>query len=283
MLTLEHIADRLHVNDTSTLPEYDSILRDLKEHKLSAVREGNQALAKQMWCFEQIVEVQVNFLAVHELLRNGEYYEGWCKLEQIELVLLRLYPHFNATTDQYWIGFIAKKIPMLQSLFPYRMFTSPEILEIEKKCNICGEKISIRNPCGHRVGEIYDGKYCCRIVTKCEFIAVAMVTDPVQKYSVVFPVDPKTGKSHDRYNYSTVEYLIKRWPTPFHDWTVEWTKALHPKKLFGQIGRNDKCPCDSGVKYKKCCMHREGILRPHCQFTFNYSIPEELQVIELSY
>mgnify|MGYP001166572953 CR=1 FL=1 len=26
-----------------------------------------------------------------------------------------------------------------------------------------------------------------------------------------------------------------------------------PKKRTEKIGRNDKCPCESGKKYKKCC------------------------------
>ena len=160
---------------------------------------------------------------------------------------------------------------------------SPEILEIEKECSICRRKISIRSPCGHRVGEIYNGEYCCRIVTKCEFLSISMVKDPVQKYSIPFIVDPKTGETEDRYDYGTVEYLMKRWPTPFHNWTAKWTKALHPKEFFGPPSRNDKCPCDSGKKYKKCCLHRQGIVRPHCEFTFHYPIAQELQTVELSY
>jgi len=29
-----------------------------------------------------------------------------------------------------------------------------------------------------------------------------------------------------------------------------------PKKNKHKIGRNDPCPCGSGLKYKKCCMNR---------------------------
>jgi preprotein translocase subunit SecA len=25
-----------------------------------------------------------------------------------------------------------------------------------------------------------------------------------------------------------------------------------------EIGRNDPCPCDSGAKYKRCCMNKEA-------------------------
>ena len=25
-----------------------------------------------------------------------------------------------------------------------------------------------------------------------------------------------------------------------------------------KVGRNDKCPCESGLKYKKCCIHKSS-------------------------
>ena len=32
-----------------------------------------------------------------------------------------------------------------------------------------------------------------------------------------------------------------------------WTEAL--TKTLGKVGRNDPCPCGSGKKFKKCCLH----------------------------
>ena len=29
-----------------------------------------------------------------------------------------------------------------------------------------------------------------------------------------------------------------------------------PNKTKTKIGRNDPCPCGSGLKYKKCCLHK---------------------------
>jgi hypothetical protein len=105
----------------------------------------------------------------------------------------------------------------------------------------------------------------------------------LQSNSVPFIIDRETGQTVDNYNYSTVEYLVRRWPDPWLNWDLEWTKALHPKSKFGPLSRNDKCPCDSGKKYKKCCMPREGILRPHVVFEFHYQLSPELQTTEFSY
>src|SRR5690606_20413740 len=31
------------------------------------------------------------------------------------------------------------------------------------------------------------------------------------------------------------------------------------KRMSGQVGRNDPCPCGSGKKYKKCCMLKNAV------------------------
>ncbi|GAB4338731.1 MAG: hypothetical protein Kow0089_10930 [Desulfobulbaceae bacterium] len=31
---------------------------------------------------------------------------------------------------------------------------------------------------------------------------------------------------------------------------------------MAKIGRNDPCPCGSGLKYKRCCLRREGVAAP---------------------
>ena len=33
------------------------------------------------------------------------------------------------------------------------------------------------------------------------------------------------------------------------------TRAQQPVRVEKKVGRNDPCPCGSGKKYKKCCLH----------------------------
>jgi hypothetical protein len=163
------------------------------------------------------------------------------------------------------------------------LYLSPEIVEHEKKCNICGKIVSIRNPCGHEVGEIYNGEMCLRIVTKLDFLGISFVESPVQKYSVPFIKDEKTGQTADHYDYSLLRYLIKSLISPFDPWDVNWTKRRHPHSKFPNLGRNDKCPCGSGKKYRKCCLNEEGVLMPHCEFIFSNPPPPQTLSIEYNY
>jgi len=248
--------------------------------KQEAVAAGDQQAAKTIWCFEEIIEIQDKYIATFFQLKTEEFYDAWCTLERVEIELLSLTRHFQDVTNEFQISFIARQTSRYQSVFPYKLFMSPEIIKIEKTCSICKKVISIRNPCGHRVGEIYNGEMCSRIVTESELIGMSIVKDPMQKYSVPFILNSKGDGKKDYYNYSIIKYLIHRLESPFHEWDVTWTKNRHPHSRFSYVGRNDLCPCESGKKYKKCCLLEEGVLRPHCQFTFKVKPPDHLLTVE---
>lgn len=267
-------------NSTTKVEEVKASLQKIKKKQVDL---NNQSEAKKLWCFEQILKIQVAYLKAYDCMKLEDFYKAWCILEQCELALRFLESHFQIGNDEYFLDFINKHVERYQSLFPYKIFTSPEILETEKVCNICGKKISIRNPCGHETGEIYSGEMCIRRVTKWEGLGISLVERPLQKYSVPFTIDKKTGKTIDQYNYSVLKYLIKRLQSPFDSWNVHRSKRRHPHSKFRHIGRNDKCPCGSGKKYKKCCLNESGVLKDHHEFEFSVPPPPELQNIEYSY
>ncbi len=247
----------------------------LNQLKQEAVRRQDEITAKELWCLQQALSVQETYLAAYDKLRGHEFYEGWRAFEQVENQLSHLLQHAAWPPGDFEIEFIQDTVKRFQALFPYVWFISPEMLISEKTCSICKQVVSIRKPC-HRVGEIYGGELCCRIVTKVEFLGTATTKDPVQKYSVIFLPDPEKGGFKDTYNYTTVRYLIDRLESPFDGWRFEKTKSRHPHSRYSDVGRNDRCPCESGKKYKKCCLEESGVLRPHIQFTFTNPPPKEL-------
>jgi hypothetical protein len=267
-------------NNPNKIAEVNESLKRIKD---KFVKENNQQEAKNMWIYEQILKIQDIYLKVYQQMKQEDFYNAWCFLEQCELTLGFLRPHFSISDDKYFLNFIDKHTKQYQSLFPYKIYMSPEILEIEKTCNICGKKVSIHKPCGHETGEIYNGEMCIRIVTKPELLGISCCKSPLQKYSVPFMTDKMTGKAVDHYNYVVVNYLIKRLKSPFDSWNVNWTKRRHPHSRFKNVRINDKCPCGSGKKYKNCCLKESGVLMPHCEFVFSVPPPVELQNIEYSY
>ena len=265
------------VNFNSRDSSIASALASLKQY---AITQSDQALAKELWCFERILAIQDNYTSAFDHLKSKDHYDVWCEFERTEIELHFLSKHFKEENGEYHTDFIEKHIKQYQSLFPYRIFGSSEELHIEKVCSICNTIISIRNSCGHELGEIYDGEMCGHEITKAKLLGMAVVEDPGHRYSVLFPIDSATGEKRDHYNYSILNFLVERLLSPFHGWEFKLTKQRHPHSRYKHVGRNAPCPCESSKKYRKCCGRQSGVLRPHYDFIFSVLPPSEMMKLE---
>lgn len=153
--------------------DFSEIISQIAMLKLAAVSSGDECTAKELWCLEETARAQELFVHSFQLMKDEKFYEGWCELEQAEMCVLRLRRHWSDHFPEYHLSEIESLIVKFQALFPYKAFLSPEILEKEKRCSICKKIITIRRPCGHEVGEIYNGEHCHRIVTEMEVLGIS--------------------------------------------------------------------------------------------------------------
>jgi hypothetical protein len=202
-------------------------------------------------------------------------------LEEIEIYLSQLFRHLN-TEDKLFsiVAFIEQHSLQYQSLFPYSHFASPEFTIKDRICSICHKKHSIRHLCEHKNGEIYNGEMCYQIWEGIEFVALAVVESPVQKFSVFFSSDSETKEMVDHYDYGLLEYLMDCLESPFHSWGIHNTKIRHPHSNYLHVEPNDYCPCDSGKKYNHCCLSEPGVLRPHCEFALSVPPPKYIEAVK---
>lgn len=219
--------------------------KELSNLKNNAVNASDQSTAKVAWFFETIGEIQDKFVETYICFTNGEFYKGWCLLERCEILIGLLDCHFHENNHEFGIEHIRTHTKNFQSLFPYKSFTSPEFIS-QHCCSVCKELITPRNQCEHEVGKIYDGEMCCKEVKNAELLGLAIVDNPVQKYSVI---------NHESYNYEHIKYLVERLPSPWIMWT--YTKSVKLMHMYENIGRNELCLCGSGLKYKKCCLRKK--------------------------
>lgn len=246
--------------------DFDLLLSDLAALKVIAVADNNQEEAKQIWILEQVVKINSLYVSVFNLLKSKSYYDAWCKLEKIEIKFLNLKQHFTYDTELYKLHFIEKSVTNLQTVFPYQLFFSTEILELEKRCNICDQVLTIRNSCGHKKGEIYNGELCIRIISKSELLGISVVENPVHKYAVAFTGKSDDNETTDQYNYAAIDYLMELVSSVYEDWNLEIQQHLLPHSRFKTYGRNDLCPCGSREKYKKCCLLNKGVKFTNYEF-----------------
>lgn len=248
---------------TFSLEEFESQLKQIKEGYIS---QGNEDEAKQLWVYQKIVEIHSLYRNAYNLLKHKEYFKGWCQLERIEIVFESIKRHLDFDKTQYSLWHIEKSVKNLQVLFPYRLFGSSELLKKKKKCSVCDKEISIRKPCGHIVGEIYQGEMCYRIATEVEVLGMALVENPGNKFSVMFPTDESTGEQIDHYNYVAIDYLFALIGSPYEKWELEVSEKEITTEDFNNIGRNDPCTCRSGKKFKYCCRKKIGDKYAHFEF-----------------
>jgi hypothetical protein len=241
----------------------DSIFEDLDRLKNQALSDNDEKLANEIWYYETVARIQSEFMSVYSLLKSDvydNYYHSWCKLEKIEILFGQIRDNFINRVSDYHLPLIEKCTFNLQKMFPYRLFTSRECIIKSTKCSICDKTRSIRNPCEHKTGKLYKGKICAEIVVDIEFLNVSIVEHPFDKYAVLFI-------KGDQYNYFPLRQLAKDWNNPFDDWDMEIIKIKNPD--YRQVGRNSRCSCGSGKKYKKCCLKNQTDLIDHLRITFN--------------
>ncbi|MEB8676915.1 SEC-C domain-containing protein [Bacillus cereus] len=235
------------------------IIEALSQLKIEEVNRGNQLEAKNIWCLEQVYKVINHFITAYSQLVDKKYFQAWCELDRADIELYFLRKHLNYNGNKYNLEFIEKKIYQLQKLFPYKYFLSRESVVKNWTCSICNQKITIRHFCEHKIGEIYNGEMCGRIAGDIEFQATAIVTNPFDKYAVIFPEEKE-------YNYAILENLMLNWHNPFEQWTLIINKELNNE--YKNLGRNDLCVCKSGNKYKNCCQNTEKDRHDHLQVLF---------------
>ncbi|AIY81699.1 SEC-C motif family protein [Clostridium botulinum 202F] len=223
---------------------------ELKRLKKIAVENMKQDEAKHIWCLEKVYLAKKLFIEAFRLMKEGDFERAWNNLDRSDIELNFLKSHFDYSDNKYDLLFIENEIPKYQELFPYDLFTSRESIESDFTCSICGAKIGIRNKCEHKVGEIYNGEMCVKVVNKIELLGIAIVRKPFDKYTILH-VDGI------EYNYFMLENLMKYLDNPFEKWgyETEWREWNYKNdETYKDIGRNDLCLCGSGRKFKKCCL-----------------------------
>ncbi|MBO7111922.1 MAG: SEC-C domain-containing protein [Bacteroidaceae bacterium] len=213
-------------------------------------KQHDEENANVAWATQEIVCLHRDYRKTFFMLKNKQYYEAWCMLEKIEIGIANLLRNFSGVKNA--VEYISIIVRQLQSLYPYKVFLSTELLIKERRCGICGKKRSIRHHCGHFIGHVYNGELCCDYVEKCALEGISLVFNPEHKYAVTFARNGEDDHE-DHYNYKLLEGLMDFWEGPYYPWYYT-TRHIHisPDEYPGLRG-DDFCPCGSGKKYGDCC------------------------------
>ena len=247
--------------DRAGSPSYSENYQLLTIYKREAVSEGDQLTAKAVWCLETIGRVQNHFESAFSLLKSSEFRRAWDHLDRCDTEILFLSRHFIDDHREFGIEHAQVHTRQFQELFLLKGGFSPGFLFTDIRCSICGTKLTLKGGCNHKVGNIYDGEMCTRLIVECTALHLALVDNPAQKVSVFFP----SGNESDLFRL--VKYVVDALRSPWHRWgyVKEERRQFHPA-FVGAKG-DEACPCGSTVLYKKCCKNKETVF-PHFQVFF---------------
>lgn len=269
MTSVRSLRRQLRGHPTSSDPDYWADIAKAAAEANQAAREaGDPDTANKLWFLGSVARARALMCQVFADLQAHEYKEAWMVLEQVEILVAALQRN-PFLSDEFEIAVLGKMVERWQSQYPYTVFASPEMIVKRSECSICGRPTDPFDHCGHEKGKVYAGQYCSRIIREFEAVSIALVRDPVQKYSVMIP-EP------DPHSYTKVRYIAERVSNPFSLWRVEHTTAFHDHDLFAGWPEDGDCPCHSGRSYGNCCRARPGVLMPHDVVIFSEPIPWQL-------
>ena len=171
--------------------------------------------------------------------------------------------HFSDEDDEFGIEHIRTHSRQFQELYPYTMGISPAYVIEEMCCSICNMKVTLRSRCGHKVGEIYDGEMCSRIILKAKMLHVSIVDSPAQKSSVIFPYENNDTR------LVLVKSVVDALKSPWHSWSYQKEERRQYHPAYQGTEPNDDCPCGSNRRYSSCCLNNETVF-PHFQFSLEH-------------
>ena len=242
--------------------------------KREAVQAGDQVTAKAMWCMETIGKIQDHFVSAFVDMKSRNYKEAWDQLERCEIEIKFLDRHFTDDNRNFGIEHCRVHTSQFQELYQVKWGVSPGFLCKEIRCSICDTRLTLRRGCNHSIGEIYDGEHCAKNIVDFDILHVALVENPAQRFSVIFP------EGDEGRRFSLVNYVCRGLRSPWHSWSYEKEERREHHPSFRGLGRNSRCGCGSNVKYKRCCLGTD-IVFPHFQFLFEHSPPQELETVRV--
>ena len=260
----------------SQQPQVKDFLDSLKKTKDDAISKGNEEVANNCWRKTEALKLNIKFIEAFSKIKEGKFRKAWNELEKCEITCNSIEKN---SSEEFLISsrtkFIKNKVANWQSLYPYCVYVSPAFIVGYYTCSICDHKIRPRSRCKHVKGKVYNGELCVHVAHDLEFRELSIVTNPVQKYSVMH--------NDETLDFSLIKYLSGILEHAFEEWDFNWTKKSFPIGRFSKIDPNNECPCKSGNKFTDCCLYKEEVEIPHIDFILNKEIPMDKAGIKFPY
>ncbi|NFI05218.1 hypothetical protein FC959_12545 [Clostridium botulinum] len=216
--------------------------------KVTALETHNESLANASLAMSKLFLMYYNYATYWCQLNEKKYKNSWNSLQDTIDNLL-LVSRWSSNRCDFYLDTLDMHFKELEKLYPYNIFASSEMVITKAKCNICG-KSSLDIECTHIPGNLYWGKMAYTIVEDLTFEGVALVEHPLDKRCVI-EIQDENKTNEER--FKLLDYFVNNVSNPLMLFSVEKQKRFYAKEVEQKLGRNDRCYCGSGLKFKRCC------------------------------
>jgi hypothetical protein len=224
-----------------------------KERESPAFTE--ESYLNDLYVLDRYVDFLGRYGRLWEEICGEKFSDSWSLLQDA-LGLLRILKKFSNIP----MSFFEVQLTELEKMYPYELFFSIGMVVEGLECSICGFDVD-SDQCMHIRGELYSGKMASAIVQKVVQIDhAALVKNPENKRCVVEYED--TGHQFNVIRYLS-NLIISRHCAISDCWHLDHSKRRVRNPDYQKRGRNEPCYCDSGKKFKQCCISKEYVEQDH--------------------
>lgn len=245
--TLNELKKRLmNENYNDPKKEYNLSLKLFEEVTKIAIERKNEKLANAQYVFRNYFLMFSNLMSYFELLNEKKYKESWGRLQDC-IDEAQYVGKFSE--NRFDIPNILELLRQYENLYPYKLFASSEYVITKSHCSICGKSMQSLQ-CQHIKGNIYWGEPAVELIDEIrEIQAVCMVSNPEDKRCVLEIANDERDEV-DR--FKKLDLYLELGLPRLQKFSIK--SVVENKRIeIGKVNRNDKCPCGSKLKYKKCC------------------------------
>ena len=230
-----------YLNEIITMNDVSQLFKEVRE---IAVSNTDECLANAQYVFREYFLFFLKLANYFHLLEERRYRESWDVLQDC----LDIAKFINRYSDErYDLDAIVVHLKKYETLYPYRLFSSSEFIIKKSHCSICGKSMQSLE-CRHIKGNLYWGEPAIMCVDEIkELQAICLVKHPEDKRCVLEVQDDVDDEEKYKMLNTFLGYNLH-----FLD-GFNISSTIQLKKKDVKAGRNDTCPCGSGIKYKKCC------------------------------
>jgi len=228
------------------ISESKEIFENIKQY---AIRNNDENLANSQYVAAQYLKLFCNMTDYFAKLFEKTYKKSWDKLQDCIELCIEV-SKFTEIENRYDIPQIIDLLYQYELLYPYKIFSSPEIAILKSECSICEKPIQSLD-CFHITGNLYWGEVAYEKVTEIKtFQAVCLVSHPLDKRCIIELSDDTRSETE---KFQKLDEILSLGIPPLQMFAIKDQKSIRQREDIKIVGRNDACSCGSGIKFKKCC------------------------------